>query len=192
MAELVYIRDTKEKNILILGISEGEDKNRYTVNRRLYAELGMPSVGSDLDSGAMEEIYAFDLEYRAKKKALSLLSIADNNKNSLMIKLRRAGFPREVCETVTAEMIALGYINEEDQLKRQILSEAKKYSGPKRIMAKLQAKGYSGRDISRVMSELECSGEIDFKELQRELKEKYLTDECDYEEVKKLFYKHGF
>ncbi len=192
MAKIIYIRDTKEKNILILGVTEGEDKNRYTVNRALYADLGMPSVGAELDFGAMEELRAFDERYRAKKKALSLLAIADNNKNGLMNKLRHAGYSKDVCEETVAEMLSLGYINEEIQLERLVLAEAKKFSGPKKIMAKLRGKGYSGRDISRVMSRLQDIGELDFKVLREELINRQFPDGCEYEEKMKLLYKHGF
>ncbi len=192
MAEVIYIRDTKEKNILILGLSEGEDKNRYTVSRALYAEIGMPTVGCELDSGALEEVRAFDERYRAKKKALSLLAIADNNKNGLFTKLRRAGYSREVCEETVAEMLSLGYINEESQLERLILSEAKKYSGKKKILAKLAGKGYSQRDISRVIGRLEDSGELDFKTLGEELLNRHFPDGAEYEEKMKLLYKYGF
>ncbi len=192
MAKIIYIRDTKEKNILILGVYEDEDKTRYTINRAIYSEIGMPAVGDMLEDGALEEIRAFDERYRAKKKALSLLAIADNNKNNLMLKLRHAGYSREVAEETVREMIALGYINEEDQLERLIIAEVKKYSGPRKILAKLSGKGYSANDISRVMASLQNKGEVDFKALRAEFIDKYSSDETDREEIKRLLYKHGF
>ncbi len=192
MAKIAYIKETKEKNILILGITEGEDKNRYTVNRALYSDIGSPSAAEELDEGALEEIRAFDEMYRAKKKALSLLAIADNNRSTLTLKLRRAGYSREVAEAAVSEMISLGYINEISQLERQILAEARRYAGPRKIAAKLSSKGYSGGDISRVMTELQNSGELDFRALREELIEKYFPEEKDYEEIKKLLYKNGF
>ena len=54
MAKVVYIRNTKEKNLLLLGISEEGENARYTVNRALYSDIGMPCVGSEVDDGAME------------------------------------------------------------------------------------------------------------------------------------------
>ena len=96
MARVIYIKDTKEKNLLLLGVAEEGENARYTVNRALYSEIGMPYVGCELDSGAMEEVRAYDELYRAKKKALSLLSFADNSKRELKLKLLRAGFSSEV------------------------------------------------------------------------------------------------
>ena len=192
MAKVIYIKDTKEKNLLFLGVSEEGENARYTVNRALYSDIGMPCVGCELDEGAMEEIRAYDELYRAKKKALSLLSFADNNRRELKLKLLRAGFAADVCEECVREMEGLGYINEERTLERLILLEAKKLRGPSRIVAGLAAKGYSTAMIRRVMQKLCESGEIDFNRIKEQLKETKLPPDACEDEVKKLLYKQGF
>lgn len=192
MARVVYIKDTKEKNLLFLGVAEEGETARYTVNRALYSEIGMPCVGCELDEGAMEEVRAYDELYRAKKKALSLLSFADNNRRELKLKLLRAGFSSEVCEECVREMEGLGYINEERTLERLILLEAKKLRGPARITAQLSSKGYSSAMIRRVMGELCEAGELDFDEIKIRLIEAKLPCNASEEDVKKLLYKQGF
>ena len=192
MARVIYIKDTKEKNLLLLGVSEEGENARYTVNRRLYSDLGMPCVGAELDAGAMEEIIAYDELYRAKKKALSILAYADNNRRELRLKLMRAGFSRDASDLCVDEMVALGYINEERTLERLILLEAGKLRGPSRITAQLVSKGYSASLIRGVMSRFCESGELDFAEIKKRLIESRLGDDADEESVKKLLYKQGF
>ncbi len=192
MLKVIYIKESKDRNILILGVAEDEDKKHYRVSTALYADMGSPERGCSLSSDALEEVIAFDERYRAEKKALSLLAIADNNRQGLFNKLKAAGFHKDVCEETVAKMLSLGYIREEDQLRRLILAEAKKYSGPKKIMAKLAGKGYAHGDISRVISELRDSGDIDFKAIREELISLKFPDGAEYEEKMKLLYKHGF
>lgn len=192
MATLEYIKELKEKNLLLLGISEEGESARYTVNRALYLDIGSPRRGDEISVGAMEEIVEFDEYFRAKKKALSLLAFADNNKKELKIKLLRAGFSKDVADRCVGEMLSLGYINEERQLLRLCLREAEKLRGPRRISASLMAKGYALSDIQRAISELRDSGEVDFEENKALLINKMLPSDADEEEVKKLLYKAGF
>lgn len=192
MAVLEYIKELKEKNLLLLGISEEGESARYTVNRTLYGELGAPERGSEIASGAMEEIILFDELYRAKKKALSILAFADNNKKELRMKLLRAGFSKDAVDQCVADMTELGYINEQRQVMRLALREAEKLRGPRRITAALSAKGYSSADIHRAIRELCDSGEVDFEAMKSRLVEARLGDSADEEEIKKLLYKAGF
>lgn len=192
MAAVIYIKDMKEKNLLLLGVSEEGETARYTVSRALYSEIGMPFVGCELDTGALEEIRNYDELYRAKKKALSLLALADNNRNGLKLKLLRAGFSKDVCEECVREMVGQGYINEERTLERLIILEAKKLRGPLRITAQLSSKGYSSTMIRRVMHGLCESGELDFDEIKERLVETKLSADADEDDIRKLLYKHGF
>lgn len=192
MATLEYIKELKEKNLLLLGISEEGESAHYTVNRALYLDIGSPKRGDEISVGAMEEILEFDEYFKAKKKALTLLGFADNNKKELKIKLLRAGFSKDVADRCVDEMLALGYINEQRQLERLCLREAEKLRGPRRIYASLMAKGYALADIQRVVRELCDSGDVDFEENKKLLIKKMLSPDADEEEVKKLLYKAGF
>ena len=112
----------------------------------------------------------------------------------LYAKLCRAGFRRDIAETVLQEMVECGYINERRQLERLILDEAnRKLRGPLRIIPALATKGYATSDIREVMAGLVDSGEIDFDLNARRLLDKKLpSDGFDSEEAKKILYKNGY
>ena len=193
MATLKYIREVKDSRLLLLGIAEEGESARYTVSQRTYLEIGSPLVGDELDGEAMSCIEYADKLVRAKKKALNILAYADNNKKSLSMKLYRAGFDREIVESVCNEMVERGYINESCQLERLVLNEANvKLRGPGRITAALMAKGFSSSQIRETISELVASGEVDFSRNARMLLEKKLGDEVDEDEIKKILYKNGY
>ena len=192
MARLLYIRDVNN-SLLLLGVSEEGESVRYTLSRTLYAEIGSPTKGEELSYEAMELIKGYDEEYRAKKKALSLLSYSDKNEVALKRRLASAGFSREVAERTAEEMVNLGYIDEKRQLERVILNEANiKLRGPMKIIPTLTSKGYSSDDIKAKMRELIASGEIDFKANAKRLVEKRLPGCDDSEEIKKLLYRNGY
>jgi SOS response regulatory protein OraA/RecX len=104
-----------------------------------------------------------------------------------------AGFSRDAADEVIADMLREGYINERRQLERLIESEVKRnLIGPKKLIPKLLAKGFSRTDINDALDALAADGVIDFSEAKRQLVMKKLGDSPDSEEVKKLLYKHGF
>ncbi len=192
-ARLLYIRATKEKNLLLLGISEEGETARYTVSEAVYLSVGSPLRGELISSSALADVRDYDEGYRARKYALSLLSLADNNERTLTAKLVRRGFPRERAEEVSREMVSLGYIDEERQIRRLILSEANgKLSGPSKIIPKLLSKGYSSSLVRTVMTALCDEGEIDFKENAKKLLLRLGVTDSPKEEKKKILYKHGY
>ena len=190
MAKIAYVKETKEKNLL-LGVV-GEENSRYTITPRAYEAIGEPRVGCELDGETLSEIKRLDECYRAKKKALSLLALADNNQRTLTLKLRRLGYSRECVEDVVCEMVRLGYINEERQLERLVLLAVEKLWGPRKIFAHLSSKGFQSGDIRRAIESLRDSGEVDFDAQKMKLIEKKLPPDADAEEKKKLLYKNGF
>lgn len=193
MPRIVYIKDAKDKKLITLGIEHEGVSVRYFINYSLYVKLGRPVRNEDISSRAVEEIKYCDELYRARKKALGYLALADNNSRELVLKLKKAGFCRDVADEITREMVELGYINEARQLERLIIREAQtKLSGPRKICARLAAKGYSLSDIKSAMRALGDSGELDFDAVKEELLEKKLTDPSDTEEKKKILYKYGF
>ena len=193
MATLRFVRDAKDSHLLLLGIVEEGESAHYTVNLSTLRAIGTPSAGDELDEGQMSAIRYTDQLLRAKKKALSILAYADNNRKTLAMKLSRAGFSREIVDAVCREMVESGYINERRQLERLILDEAnRKLRGPLRIIPGLVTKGYSSSDVREVLSSLVDSGEIDFNANARLLLEKKLPDQADEEKAKKILYKNGF
>ena len=193
MATLKLIRESKDKGLLLLGLTEEGESANYTVGVTLYEEIGCPSVGDVLDEDSVSAIKYADTRLRAKKKALSILAYADNNQRTLYSKLIRAGFCRQVASDTVDEMVALGYVNEKRQLERLVLNEANvKLRGAGRIIPTLVNKGYSSSEVRDVLSGLVAEGEIDFTKNAHSLIEKKLGDSSDKEEIKKLLYKNGF
>ena len=191
MITLRSIREIGDKGLLSLAIG-GEESANYTVNSKVYLEIGSPSVGDALTDEQIYLIREFDEYFRAKKKALSILAYADNNRRNLALKLSKAGFSRELCDRVVSEMVSLGYIDERRQLERLITVEANgKLRGPLRIIPALANKGYSSSDIRAVMHELTESGEVDFRRNAKILLDKKLPV-ADPEEKKKFRYKNGY
>ena len=191
MITLRSIREIGDNGLLSLAIG-GEESANYTVNASVYAEIGSPMVGDFLTDEEISIIREFDEYFRAKKKALSILAYADNNRRNLALKLSKAGFQRELCDRVVSEMVSLGYIDEKRQLERLITLEANgKLRGPLRIIPALVNKGYSSSDIRAVMHELTESGEVDFRRNAKILLDKKLPT-ADTEERKKVLYKNGY
>lgn len=192
MKKLIYVRLSADKKRVVLGVGDGDEVNRYSVSPGLFEELEI-SRGDELSEAVFFEINEADTRYRATKKALSLLSISDVSERSLVLKLRRAGYPRELSESVASEMVGRGYIDEKRQLSRLVLREAnEKLRGRGRIVPALIAKGYSSRAVCEVLDELVEIGEISFSDNARRLCEKLLPGDCSADELKKLLYKYGY
>ena len=90
-------------------------------------------------------------------------------------------------------MVSLGYIDEARQLRRLITEDAnRKLLGPRKIIPRLMAKGYSLSDVKKEFTALTDSGEIDIDKNKELLLSKYLGESRDPEETKKLLYKYGY
>ena len=176
----------------MIGVGEGDGVDRYSIGIKLFESLEI-SRGDEVSGAVLFEIKADDSLYRATKKALSYLSVSDVSERGLVMKLRRAGFSREVAESVAADMQGHGYINEKRQLERLILREAnEKLRGKRVIVPRLIAKGYSQRAVNEVLDELILRGEVSFSENAKRLCDKLLPDKTSEDEVKKLLYKYGY
>ena len=191
--KLSFVKESRSKGYLVLGLIDSGEKHIYTVSEAAYSEIGSPYPPCEIDGGMLESICFADECYRAKSIALRLLSYADNNERSLITKLVSRGIGREVaCDTV-AEMIKLGYVNEKRQLERIILKEANgSLAGPKKLIPKLMAKGYSRADIDSVIDMLCEAGEIDFQKNKEELIAKKVTRGATEEEISAILYKNGY
>jgi len=191
---LTGIKKGKEKNLLLLAVREGEENARYTVREADYAAIGRPAVGDELDAGQTEVLLYADEYLRAKKKALSLLSYSDNSKRTLYSKLARvARFRRDIAEEVVREMVSLGYIDEERQVRRLIERYANNaLEGPLSIISRLVGKGYSAALASRTLDGMIASGEVDFEESLERLKAMKLPEDYTEEQLSLLLHRYGY
>ena len=192
MAKIIYIKESKTKGYLVIGVKEGEQKTPLTVNAAAYAALGSPSLGEELSTDTYEALVRENQRFLALRKALYLLSFSDNSERNLRYKLMRAGYSRDVVDFAVSEVLRLGYINEARQLERLILTEANsRLFGPMKIISRLVGKGYSPSDVRAAIEALRDSGEVDFDTNRARLLEK-LPDGYTDEDMYKLLYKYGY
>lgn len=190
---VIYIREAKARGYLRIGLSD-EEKIEYTVSEADYRDADSPAVGDYLTRDALSLLKNADMRYKARMRALRILSLGDNSEKMLMLKLMRAGASRDIASEVTEEMVKLGYVNSQRQLERLIIYEVnEKLHGPRKLLPRLIAKGYSRDEVARVMNDLALDGEIDFEAAKMRLIEKHRLDiESDEEKIKKLLYKNGY
>ena len=192
MAKIIYIKESKTKGYLVVGVKDGEEKTPLTVNAAAYAEVGSPSLGEELSADTLDTLTRENQKFLALKKALYLLSFSDNSERNLRYKLMRAGYSGDVVDFAVSEVLRLGYINEQRQLERLILTEANsKLFGPMKIVSRLVGKGYSPSDVRAAIEALRDSGEVDFDTNRMRLLEK-LPDGYTDEDMYKLLYKYGY
>ena len=190
---IAYVRHSETEGVLRIGVGYLSEVVSHTVSAYAYPEAADLAVGDILDEEAYALLLRAEEEYRARRRALSILALSDNNEKTLKMKLVAKGTSRDIAEDVCRRMVELGYIDEHRQLCRIISAEANgKMYGPKKIHARLMAKGYSSADIRLVMAELTESGEVDFERLAGELIAKNYPDGANYEEKMKLLYKYGY
>jgi SOS response regulatory protein OraA/RecX len=189
---VIYIRAAKSKGYLRIGV-ESDKKYDFTVSETEYSSLGAPLIGDNLTRESFNGLYQADMRYKARLKAFRVLSFADNSELMLKRKLLEAGVSREVAEETVREMVSLGYINAERQIKNLVLNEIRlHHSGPIKIIHKLVLKGYVKNQIEEVIDGMISLGEIDFEAEKEELIKAKLPSDADECEIKKLLYKSGY
>lgn len=190
---VIFIKDARSKGFLRLGVEYNGEKYGFTVSESEYRAAGSPLTRDSLTQESFDILSDADMRYRAKIKALNILSYGDNSERALRRKLSFAGFRADIIDEVAGEMLSSGYINHDRQIKKLVLNEVNlRHSGPMKIIPKLVAKGYSKCDVTRIISELEDEGEIDFEESKRLLIESKLTATANETDKKKLLYKNGY
>ena len=183
------IKSASVKGYLRLEIDTGEGSEWLLLSEGQYDALGRPSRFDEISDEDFRIARDGDEYNRAKRKALNILAFGDNSERELFAKLSRANISRRCTEIIIAEMKKLGYVDEERQLLRLVECEAKeKRNGPKKIMQRLAAKGYSVEKIKSALRRLEIERELDFDSIKKEL----VAGISDDEEKRKILYKRGF
>lgn len=190
MFNIKYMRPSRDGARIIVGVAGDTEETGYYITPNLVDELSL-YIGRELDEMTYDAIVREDEKYRAMKKALSILSLADNTTKALYTKLVRCGFSREVARECVEECLSLGYIDEHRQLAIAITREANTaLRGRAYIIRKLAGKGYRPGMIGEVIDELVARGEVDFTEnFERLVLRLGATDE---EARRILAYKYGY
>ena len=190
---VIYIRMAKSKGYLRVGVASGDEKQDFCVSEAEYREAGSPTVSEELTRDAFNLLFLGNMRYKARIKAMRILSFGDNSERMLGRKLRSAGINADVTAEVVREMVECGYINSTRQLERLVSNEVQiHHTGPAKLIPKLIAKGYTKSDIERVINNLSERGIIDFDEAKARLIAKKLTEDASDDEIKKLLYKNGY
>lgn len=154
---------------LDIEISNGDNSER-TVLRILssqYANL-KPEKG-EITTDFYEILESASKICEAYIRGLNILSFGANTAHTLKLKLRRRG----VNESDAAEAVEMlrirGFINEDQDMMREIERCLRKLWGSRRIIAHLHSKGYDDEALSSADDAL---SEIDFGEMCLELLEK--------------------
>ena len=186
---VIYVKPTSDQKRFIVGVDNGEEKQRYNISSALYGTLSL-STGVEIDEETITTLENEDNAYNCMRSALGFLAYADNNRKKLYAKLIKRGYSRDMAKFAVERCVSLGYINEYEQTKRIILKEADKLYGRAYIFKKLIAGGYSASMVNRAFDELIQDGEVDFNDnLKTLLYKKGATSE---EERKKLMHKYGY
>ena len=182
----------KEKKHLKLSlIGEEKGKIEYVISEGTYRGIGCPLSGEMLPQELLDKIAKEDEELRAYRKAVNILSYADNSRTRLTLKLKRAGFSSAAVESTVASLIRAGFLDDARQVKLRALGLWRdRHYGPYRIIKKLTSEGYSASAAKAAISELRASAEIDFEYSRNAIIEKYQPQ--NYEEKQKLLYKYGY
>lgn len=189
--KVIYIRDSKSRGYLKIGLSDGDKKYEYTVSEEEYKENGSLLSGDEIyDTEALRKC---DMRYHARLYALRILAYADNNEQALIRKLLSRSISSDIAKEVAAEMVGRGYIDECRQLERLIEREVNiNLYGRERIIPKLISKGYHRDEIESVLDSLVSAGSVDFDASKKKLIAKKLGENANYEDVRKLLYKYGY
>lgn len=173
MARIAYLKTPRTKGYITLGLFSEGGNIAYTVPRITYSEIGSPVRGDEIGEDTAERLAHEDELFRAERRALSILSYADNSERMLRMKLSRLGFSREAIVHAVKAAVGNGYIDEERQLRIKISELANiKLRGRYYILEYLRGRGYDIGLVSEVIDKLSDEGEIDFQASFERLAEK--------------------
>ena len=189
--KVIYIRDSKSRGYLKIGISDGDKKYEYTLSEAEYRECGSLLSGDEIfDTDTLKRC---DMRYRAKLYALRILAFGDNNVQTLIRKLISRSISSDIAKEVATEMVGRGYIDEHRQLERLIEREVNtNLSGKEKLILKLASKGYHREEIESVLEEFVLSGAVDFEASKKKLISKKLGEGASAEDVRRLLCKYGY
>lgn len=189
--KVIYIRNSRSRGYLRIGISDGENKFEYTVSESEYRELGSLLSGDEVTD--TEQLRLCDMRYKGRLYALRILSYGDNNRSTLKRKLVSKSIPHSIAEEICTEMVGLGYINEVRQLERLVENEInQKLSGKRKVFRKLLFSGYKKQEIERVLDSLISRRVVDFEKSKKKLIIKKYPQGASEEQIRSLLYKYGY
>lgn len=135
------------------------------VSEEQYARFDIKE-GDRIDDAHFLKIREEMIFDNARRQAFTILSYGENNRKSLIQKLRAKGFSPDVCENIADYMEHRGYIDEKKQIGLLCDTYLRKKFGKLKIKSELIAKGYKREDVEAYVS--------------RNLSEVNFADNCAY------------
>ncbi len=153
-------------------INQGE----YT-EKKYFKVLSLDFAAMHLSKGEISPELCDELERAENRceaylRALNIVSFGANTARTLLIKLKRRGIDDEAAKEAVWMLRDRGYLNEEEDLVREIERCIRKKWGSRRIIAHLHSKGYEDEVISGAD---DAFADVNFGELCFEL----LLGKCD-------------
>jgi regulatory protein len=121
------------------------------VSEEQYARFDVKE-GDSIDDEHYLKIREEMIFDNARRHAFAILSYGENNKRSLIQKLRQKGFALEVCENIALYMEHRGYIDEKKQIGLLCDTYLRKKFGKLKIKSELIQKGYDREDVESYVS----------------------------------------
>lgn len=178
--------------VLLLVSEDGSEPRRIGITAPEYEAIGSPPAGCELPEETAARLLTMDEGHRAVRAAVRILEFGDNNRATLLRKLRVRGFGAEAAEGAVQSMIERGYIREGDQLERAVLASARKLWGPRRIAEALAARGFDRTEVRACIARLTETGEIDFAEGRARLLAEKTAPDTPPEKKRAILYRFGY
>ena len=149
-----------------------------TISREVLIKSRL-KVGSDADECTLRRVVAESEEYRAKNKAMNLLSGRAHSRKELETKLSKT-IDKELIKSVSDNMEKLGFIDDEKfaEAYADELFSRKRY-GKNRIKIELVKKGIDNQIIEKVIDDLDGD---ELENMRSIIEKKYLS--CDFNDSK--------
>ena len=153
-------------------IAQGEHSEKRFFRILASDFTAMRLVKGEISPELCDTLERAEKRCEAYLRALNIVSFGSNTARGLVIKLRRRGIDEETALEAVGMLREKGYLNEEEELFREVERCIRKKWGRNRIMAHLHSKGYEDEVISEADN---AFSEVDFGELCLEI----LHDKCD-------------
>ncbi len=164
--KISIIRFTSHRGGDVIGvdIEIADARNTESVTFKI---LALHYAAMRLQAGEIS-VYDYDMIEKASHvceaylTGLNILSFGSNTERTLVLKLRRRGIDSEIASEAAGMLRDRGYINEDEDMRREVERCIRKGWGSRRIIAFLHQKGYDDESIAAADDEFE---NVDFGKL---------------------------
>ncbi len=144
-----------------IEISDGENLQRASLKLLATRYAALRPERGEISRDFFELLEEEDRLCKAYLSGLNILSFGSNTAHTLRLKLRRRGFDAGIAGRAVEMLSSKGYINEDEDFKRDIERCLRKGWGSRRILSELHKKGYDDEALALAEDEL---SQLDFGE----------------------------